>query len=455
MQQQRYFYSIDSGKSWEGPFNQMEITHLKAAGIIDNYAIIREETPQAAPTPPVYDNNDSYLILVNGIPQGPFNKATLCQMLQNGALSTSDLAWAQGMSVWQPLSRLLSPADTSGALPKLHNFSIGRFFSEVFKHHSKDELLDLLISGTRQGTPPLASVSTVFPAPWVFARIFLFCLIVSFGFYWALRTFNNANLVPGYIFIGNFGIPFCVFLLFYELNVRRDVSLYDGIKAVIGGGILSLAVSLFFFSTTGANLPLWAGPIEETGKLLAVILIASKLRNGRILTGMLLGAAVGAGFAAFESAGYIYREIIEQMSLFNYAEIVHKLNPAEAQQAALAANAYDPESLMLSRALFSPGAHIVWTAITAGAYWMIMNARIQEGKRAKDSTAFDFSILIDKRFLLIAILPVALHMLWNSVGVFLGTPVFITLGLVGWFFALRMVNAGLAQIEKEKSQLYR
>lgn len=451
MQQQRYFYSIDSGKSWEGPFNQMEITHLKETGIIDHYATIREETPQAAPSPPVYDNNDSYLILVNGIPQGPFNKATLCQMLQNGTLSTSDLAWAQGMSVWQPLSRLLSPADTSGSLPKLHNFSIRRFFSEVFKHHSKDELHDLLIAGTRQGTPALSSVSTVFPTPWIFARIFLFCLIVCFGFYWALQTFNHILFVPGYIFIGNFGIPFCVFLLFYELNVRRDVSLYDGIKAMIGGGILSLVVSLFFFLTTGANLPLWAGPIEETGKLLAVILIANKLRNGRILTGMLLGAAVGAGFAAFESAGYTYREIIEQMARLNYAEFVHEVNPTLAQKVAQQANVLDPEWTMFLRALLSPGAHIVWTAVTAGAYWMIMDARTQEGKRAKDSVAFDFCILIDKRFLIIAIVPIMLHMLWNSIGVFMGVPAYIGIGLVGWFFALRMVNAGLSQIEKEKS----
>ncbi len=50
------------------------------------------------------------------------------------------------------------------------------------------------------------------------------------------------------------------------------------------------------------------GLIEEAAKaiIVAVFLFKSK-RSNYILDGLLIGAAVGTGFAAFETAGYILR----------------------------------------------------------------------------------------------------------------------------------------------------
>ena len=82
-------------------------------------------------------------------------------------------------------------------------------------------------------------------------------------------------------------------------------------RLVLFGGILSIFIALVLFANTetlsnafGASA---AGIIEEPAKLGALLIL---MRGGRIkkypyiLNGLLLGAAVGCGFAAFESAGY-------------------------------------------------------------------------------------------------------------------------------------------------------
>src|SRR5262249_60599294 len=47
--------------------------------------------------------------------------------------------------------------------------------------------------------------------------------------------------------------------------------------------------------------------IEDLAKLIALVLIVRGRRYKYILNGMLFGAAIGAGFACFETAGYAYR----------------------------------------------------------------------------------------------------------------------------------------------------
>ena len=461
-----YYYSIDSGSTWEGPFSKEEMDNFRAIGIIDAQTMVKTDEPVASSTgvavpPPVtaaptpVAAAESYLVMVNGTPHGPYSLSDLQQLIAQGDVRPTDLVWTQGMPQWVPVCQIVPISNMGDKLTSLSGFSLGAFFAEVFKRHSVDEMHDCFIAGTRQGTPPLSAVSTVFPAPWIFARFMFFCLILYFGFGWALEHYMNPKLIPGYMFVGNFGIPFCCFFLFYEMNVRRDVSLYCGIKALVGGGLLSLVISLFFFKffPDGA---IWAGPVEESGKLLAAILIAGKLRNGHILTGLIMGAAVGAGFAAFESAGYTYEQITALISNQAAADAAHRLgNSGIAAELLNVARAIKPDDLMEMRALMAPFGHVVWTAVTAGAYWYVMGLKVAAHERAKDDTSIDFSIFADMRFLRLALIPVGLHMLWNSgivwakLGLYPGT---IAMGVVAWIIALRLVKQGCDQIKIEQSQ---
>ncbi|MCI7698958.1 MAG: hypothetical protein MSQ05_06190 [Akkermansia sp.] len=92
------------------------------------------------------------------------------------------------------------------------------------------------------------------------------------------------------------------------------------------------------------------------------------------------------------------------------------------------------------------GWHMLWTAITTGALWMAMGKRKLEG-----SSASFIDCLIDLRFLRIAVIPVALHMFWNSY--FLENSgmlkFFITL-VITWGVALALISAGYKQIINEQ-----
>jgi RsiW-degrading membrane proteinase PrsW (M82 family) len=84
------------------------------------------------------------------------------------------------------------------------------------------------------------------------------------------------------------------------------------------GGVLSLVVSLYGYDISGLfnfSNAVTAGISEEAGKLLAVILIVRYQNKPYILNGCLAGAAVGAGFAAFESAGYSLMTLLHGQSI--------------------------------------------------------------------------------------------------------------------------------------------
>jgi len=89
-----------------------------------------------------------------------------------------------------------------------------------------------------------------------------------------------------------------------------------------------------------------AGLAEEPGKLLVLAFVINKRKYGYILNGLLLGAAVGAGFAAFESAGYALRVALDEGT--------------DAMR-----------EVIFTRGLLSPFAHIVWTGMAGSALWRV------------------------------------------------------------------------------------
>lgn len=407
--------------------------------------------PKQQETEPRY-----YLILTDGEQEGPYSIRELREMLRRDLISAESQVRSTECGCPLILDELLHETQTNTideitGLNGLRGFSLWHFFADVFRRHDRDEILEVFCCGTHATTPPLHAVSSAWPTPWIFARMLLACLLLYFGFDWASSTFQNANLVPGLMFVGNFAIPFCVMVFFFELNVRRDVPFFDVMRAMMYGGLIALIFALILVEFSPDVLRWVAGPIEEPAKLLAVILIAGSRRNGRILTGLLLGAGVGAGFAAFESSGYTFTELVRLITSNTAAEIVTTINPAQAQVIAANASTIDPDAVMQVRALITPFGHIVWTAITAGAYWLVLRQRIMEGRRDYNSTGIDWSILTDIRFLRIAIIPVLLHLVWNT-GWLAGFGLlrFLVLGVIAWAVALRLVQAGLQQIREEK-----
>jgi len=315
-------------------------------------------------------------------------------------------------------NRISSLASTE----KLDGFSLSDFFSEVFKKRTTDEVDDYFVVGTGRTTPRIEEVATSWPKPWFFFRVLIFLALIYFGFYFAFEQFVNIKLIPGLIMMGSLAVPLSTVILFFELNIPRNVSFNRVLMLVASGGVVSLFVALVGFSVSNLD---WlgassAGIVEETGKLIAVILVARSFRGKYILNGLLFGSAVGAGFAFFESAGYA----------FDFLERTNSLNVM-----------FD---VIQTRAFLTPFGHVAWTAISAAALW-----------RVKGDRTIQLSMLLDSSFLRTMSIPVVLHMLWNAPFVSPFQLHHIGLGIVGWFVVFGLVQQGLQQIREEQSALAR
>jgi RsiW-degrading membrane proteinase PrsW (M82 family) len=318
---------------------------------------------------------------------------------------------AEGFDVWRRrLQRLAGTADLEG-------FSLRSMFSEVFRRRTDDELDEYFIVGTARTTPPIEEVNIGWPRPWFFGRVLLFVGAVYLAFSFATTAFKNANLIPGLIMMGSLAVPLATVFLFFELNTPRNVALPRVLTLFCAGGIASVIVSLIGYdiSALGWLGDMQAGIIEEIGKLVAVALLMRTVRYPYILNGLLFGAAVGAGFAAFESAGYAFRALLANL------------------------NIDDMTSLIRLRAFLTPFGHVAWTAIAAGALW-----------RVKGNQPLDPRMFVNQQFLRTFSIPVVLHMVWDAP---LPVPFFavqFVIGLVGWYVVFGLVQEGLKEVKAEQ-----
>lgn len=174
--------------------------------------------------------------------------------------------------------------------------------------------------------------------------LFIVTVIVM---YWT----HNTNLYPTVIVIGNFLVP-VVFVAF--LYGHQDITsltpetiaksfCLGGVLGVLGASILEALLLPKPISPDEAltlRSGLIIGVIEEGCKIVAVMFLARNMRHDAPIDGLLLGAAVGMGFAALESTGYAFNALIYSRGLVG-ASIV--------------------ETIL--RGLIAPFGHGTWTAI--------------------------------------------------------------------------------------------
>jgi len=177
----------------------------------------------------------------------------------------------------------------------------------------------------------------------------------------AAVTYATANvlLVPTLVLLGSFLVPVTFVAWAFERGRTDEITTQLLFQMFVVGGVLGvLAASL---AESYLLRPSWwmffgVGFIEEAAKLLALAFCARHLRTRTLRDGAVLGATVGLGFAAFESAGYAL------VASFT----VHGLSLV------------DLVSTELLRGLLTPFGHAVWTAIT-GALLFSGSGRLVAG----------------------------------------------------------------------------
>jgi protease PrsW len=159
---------------------------------------------------------------------------------------------------------------------------------------------------------------------------------------------GNTNLVPTVILLGSFLVPVTFVVYAFERLADQVVTaqlifsafVYGGVLGVLGASVLEAA----FLGRPSAFTYLGVGLIEEAVKLGALWLVALRLPRYTMRDGIVLGASVGFGFAALESAGYAFN------ALFTVGGLP-LLNLVETE---------------VLRGLLTPLGHGLWTAILGG-----------------------------------------------------------------------------------------
>lgn len=308
-------------------------------------------------------------------------------------------------------------------------------FSAINKRHTREEAEDLFISGTYRTTPRLEEISPDMSKPWLYSRI-LFCMVLAYALMLVcVTTLDNNISLAGLIFLGSFAMPFAVLMLFFELNSFRNISFYTVLQLFFVGGAGSLVITLIIFSVDileAGRSNFWSalmtGAGEELGKGLIVFYFLHRMRDcNYILQGMLVGAVIGAGFAALESAGYA----------------MHALTMAAGGTRDAAIEAVT--SSIYTRGFLSPGSHVAWAAITGGAFML-----------AKGSGPLSFVAWQSPKFWKIFIIPVVLHAFWNAP--ILDKPgaedsiKYSLLVILVWIVLLILINMGLSQAIKVRDE---
>jgi len=293
-------------------------------------------------------------------------------------------------------------------------------FSNIFKKHSRAEAEEIFICGTAKTTPVLTDTDAAWPRPWLFSRMMLAFVAAFFMLHLCCKEFQNLNTYPGLILAGSFMMPLALVMFFFELNATKNISFFTTAKVFLVGGCASFLCTLLLFEMFpvgeldygGAIL---VGIIEEVGKLAIVAYFIRRDKNiQHPINGLLIGAAVGAGFAAIESAGYAFRIL-------------------------LAAGYNDMLDNLILRAVFATGGHVVWAAMSGYAIMIVKGEQL---------LTIDF--LGNSAFWKLFWVPVALHAIWDMPIEF-GSSFYLVqfvLTLTAWIVIMVLINNSLAYIAK-------
>lgn len=158
---------------------------------------------------------------------------------------------------------------------------------------------------------------------------------------------GNPNLFPTVVMLGSFMVPVTYVVFFYERQHLSKITPPTIAMSFFYGGVLGVFAAALLEPLFVRHLdPLTAfvvGLIEESAKILGVLVIARHRRHSSELDGLILGAAAGMGFAALESSGYAFSAFLRS-----------------------GGNLSLTVGITLLRGLLSPIGHGTWTAILAG-----------------------------------------------------------------------------------------
>jgi RsiW-degrading membrane proteinase PrsW (M82 family) len=218
----------------------------------------------------------------------------------------------------------------------------------------------------------------------------------------AIYVTGDPLLLPTIVFLGSFVIPVSGLVWYLDHDPSPALSPRRILTAFLVAGVVGIlaAALLESFLVKGSGIlgNIKVGLIEELVKGLLILLVAIGITSFRTRDGMVLGAAVGFGFAALESSGYAF------VSLF----VVNGTQLTLSVSSVLGTE--------LVRGILAPFGHGMWSAILGGA---IFSSSIGRGR-----------LRPAWRWLGAYALVAALHAAFDSFGGIVGYVIISAIGLV-------------------------
>lgn len=293
-------------------------------------------------------------------------------------------------------------------------------FKDTFKKHTDEDLDEVFVCGSKTTTTDVKDLKPQNARAWVYFKIFIFFLIAYIATRIGYINYGNLNFLPAMIILGAFAVPVSILIFFFEINLFKNIPFYKVLKYFILGGALSLLLAILYFDIIPVGEldykgAIMVGLIEEAAKavIVAVFLFKSK-KSEYILNGLLVGAAVGAGFAAFETAGYIL-----------------KFGLSGGDEAML--------QIIGLRGFLAPGGHVAWAAIEGAALMYVKGF----DKLKKEN-------LNDRRFIILCLISAICHAIWDMPIELPYYIVQISLTIAAWLVIIYFINLGLKQIDDAK-----
>jgi RsiW-degrading membrane proteinase PrsW (M82 family)/transcriptional regulator with XRE-family HTH domain len=270
-------------------------------------------------------------------------------------------------------------------------------------------------------------------APWLWFRVLIMMLFCTFvGMVCSILT---QNPIYGVIFCGSLvAIPLLVFI--FESNFARNISILDVIKYFLLGGMISIILTILFvpMSESDALATIGYAPVfEEVAKAVVAAFFISKLKTKSVISGLLIGFSVGAGFTVFENLQYGINfftiEFLSELVLGNDAVVSLENANATAMATALIRSLSD---------VFA--GHHYWTGIFGACFVLL-------GKQEKPS----LKGLFHWRVLLTLVVCIFLHSFFNF-GAMLGGVAETVIQLIfveipSVVATIVLINIGIAQFK--------
>jgi RsiW-degrading membrane proteinase PrsW (M82 family) len=205
---------------------------------------------------------------------------------------------------------------------------------------------------------------------------------------------DNPDFVPSVILLGAALAPATFVTYVYGHAATWDVPAPVLALAALLGGVLGTVVAGTLEYDTLRDLgtvpTLLVGLIEESAKLAVPLGLLVATRHRRAPDGLVTGVTVGAAFAALETMGYAFVELLAS-----------KGDVGQVQD------------LLLLRGLLSPAGHMAWTGLACAALYRAWSARGRDGTL--------------RAFLVTFAGVVVLHGLWDGLH---SLPAYLVLGVV-------------------------